>query len=80
MKKLLLNIFTDATNRDVDFAKVCTGCGVAVFFMLSIYDYGFRGAPWNPLDWAGALGVMVGAGAGISKVKDSSGTKPDANS
>ena len=77
MKKLMLSIFTDATNRDVDFAKVCTGFGVVVFFALSLYDYGFRSSPWNPLDWCTAFGVLVGIGTGISKVKDASGTPKD---
>lgn len=73
----MLSIFTDATNRDVDFTKTATGIGIAVFFALSIYDYGFRSSPWNPTDWCLALAGLIGVGGGVSKIKDVSGTPKD---
>lgn len=76
MKKLLISIFSDGSNIDVDFAKVATAIGIGVFMVLSMYAYGYKGSAWNPMEWTTALGILIGTGAGVSKIQDKSGTPP----
>lgn len=70
MKKALLTIFSDGSNRDLDYTKVLGGAAFVVFLILSFYAYGYKGSNWNPVEWTTAASVLLGAIGGVSKIKD----------
>jgi hypothetical protein len=76
MKKLLVNIFSDASNRDLDLTKILGAIAFLVFLILSGHNYGFKGSTWNPMEWTTAAGILLAAVGGVSKLKDASGTPP----
>ena len=76
MKKALITIFSDASNRDLDFTKVLGGAAFVVFLVLSFYAYGYRDSHWDPMNWTTAASILLGAVGGVSKIKDFT-SKPD---
>lgn len=78
MKQTLVTIFSDASNKDLDFTKVLGGFAFAVFLTLSFYAYGYKDSNWNPMEWSTAVGILLGAVGGVSKIKDYT-HKGDAN-
>ncbi len=76
MKKLFRDIFTDGTNVTVDFTKVLGAIAFGVFLFLSILNYGFKGSTWDPMLWTSAVGILLGAVGGVSKVRDFTQPKP----
>lgn len=70
MKQTLVTIFSDASNRDLDFTKVLGGIGFVVFMVLSFYAYGYKESNWNPMEWTTAVGILLGSVGGVSKIRD----------
>jgi len=70
MKQTLITIFSDASNKDLDFTKVLGGLVLVVFLVLSFYAYGYKGSTWDPMNWTTAASILLGAIGGVSKIKD----------
>ena len=70
MKKSLHIIFTDGTNTDLDLTKILGGIAFSVFMVLSFYAYGYKDSNWDPINWATAVGVLIGSVGSVSKIKD----------
>ena len=73
MKSLLVNVFSDGSNTDIDLTKILGTIAFCAFLILSAYNYGFKGSQFNPMEWATAVGIIIGAVGSISKIKDLSG-------
>ena len=77
MKQTLVTIFSDASNRDLDFTKVLGGFAFAAFLVLSYYAYGYKDSNFNPIEWSTAVGILLGSVGGVSKIKDYTEKKDD---
>lgn len=75
MRKLLSNMFTDGSNQDYDYAKILGAVAFAVFMVLSYQAYKVKDQPFEPITWTTAVGLLIGAASGASKIKDF--TKPN---
>lgn len=75
MKKQIASIFTDATNRDYDYAKVFGTLGIVIFLGISFYSFGIRDAAFNPIEWATGFSIILASAAGVSKLRDRSGVE-----
>lgn len=75
--KFLKILFSDASNKDVDFSKVMGALALVGYLGLSTYSYISKDAVFDPLAWSTGISVIVASAAGVSKFKDSSGTKTD---
>lgn len=70
MKKHLLILLSDGSNQDLDYTKVLGAVAFAVFMGLSIHSFGYKNAPWDPMNWAIAVGTLLAATGATSKIKD----------
>lgn len=72
MKRFMTVLFTDGTNRDVDFAKIMGGIALAAFLLISAHSY-WKGQLFDPTAWAMGVATIIAAASGVSKIKDFSG-------
>jgi hypothetical protein len=73
--KHLLTIFSDATNRDLDYVKVVGAVAFIAFIALSFYSYCYSGKDFDPVTWSTAVSVLLAATGGVSKIKDYTSSK-----
>lgn len=70
VKRAFIDIFTDGTNKDVDYAKVMGAIGLAAFLVYGFYSYAVNNQPFAPIEWATGFSVLIAAATGASKLKD----------
>lgn len=70
LKQSLITIFSDASNKDLDFTKVLGGFVLFTFLVLSFYAYGYKESDWDPMNWTTAASILLGAIGGVSKIRD----------
>lgn len=75
MSKFLLQVFSGKDNQTPEIARILWFLGVLVYFGLAI-SAEMKGQPWNPVEFATGLGiVLVGGGVGVAvKAKTEPGT------
>ncbi len=72
MRAILRSIFSDGSNVDLDFSKILGAVAFLFFLIFSFYAYGYKGSTFNPMEWTTAVGLLIGAAGGVSKLKDNS--------
>lgn len=70
MKQHLLTIFSDATNKDLDFTKVLSGVAFAAYLGMSVWIYVIQKHDFDPMMWCSAVVLLIGGAGGVSKIKD----------
>lgn len=68
------HLFTGKDNETYDLGRILWALGALVFLGLSCASF-YKGATWDGVLFATGYGVMLGAGAGATKLKAS--TEPD---
>ena len=68
--RALVILLSDGSNKDLDYTKVLGAVAFAVFMGLSIHSFGYKNAPWDPMNWAIAVGTLLAATGATSKIKD----------
>ncbi|MEB0057322.1 hypothetical protein [Variovorax sp. LG9.2] len=77
MQAFFKTLFSDGSNTDCDFSKVFGAIGIAMFFAVSIYAYGYKGTAFSPIEWATGFTAILAGAAGVSKLRDRTAPPPE---
>lgn len=62
---LVKQLFTEADNTTWDVGRFQWAAGTVVFFLLSLFAYGYKGQPFDPVLWGTGFGAIMAAGGGM---------------
>ena len=69
MSDVLKNLLTEADNSTWDVGRFQWAAGTVVFFLLSLYSYGYKGQPFDPVTWGAGFGAVMAAGGAMIWMK-----------
>jgi hypothetical protein len=69
VSQVIKQLLTEADNSTWDVGRFQWVIGTIIFFLLSLYAYGYNGQAFDPMTWGAGFGAVMGGGGAMVWMK-----------